>query len=1357
MTRFLIETEKVDARMVNDEHGLTFGEKGGLLDECGFLRNPRWVQGLKTLNDVANEQGAVIIAESGLGKSYIAREFANAKGAEDALFIDVQEYRGATEALVGALNGAGGKQYVCLDGLDEAPELAGAIARGFRTLPVSVKRLIFSRGIPELRQFTGRGGLPMYSLLPLTLGDVKSLAKISGVDGDSFLDEIATRNLGPICAKPLECVALLEMFKSGSGLRENGDDLRKHMIRRLCAENCENPHRYSSSATVSGEKCFSDSKKIALILKLSGLSVIRRMDEMGPVPGAVDFTQYGDLFDAERFNKILLRGLFLPIGNDRFRFAHITYFDYLAAQGLMESIGQPNWKEIVMSGDGRVYPQWENAVAWVAAKDDEIFDAVFARQPELLLNSDAAVSRKGPAELCRAILMRAAQMDYWSRQSSGIVLQFSKLVSPATMDVLRNALRSGENNCRDMAIDIIKRCGIRELTQDLVKLFCDDTEPCEIRKSAGYALQWMEIPAAELKMCKVVLEQARCSQGLKGLAFRMLWPYELTAKEMTPHLKTMRYSARDSYSMWITDDCPERLSVMSYADALDMVQWAATGFEDGDDVIHSLKDLKKKVFTYCFKKFDTIEMYDALAVIYEVFSARCESPIELTQDADDRKDYKCSEHEFNSCVDKRRGLAEAVVRRGHRDCARWVTCWSCELLGPQDMDFLEEKIKTEKDEVQLARWVQCLGYMQWHIRLPERTDYWDYLHKRFPATFKYTAKRTIAERMKVERQQNRRRLKMKARQLAQERSRKDSYARNLAKIKTSIAKGELGKYFYSFVNYCSGQQAESKTNEWGFHIRCSRVWDDLSSEEKNEIVVAAEDFLMHAKAPPRKHENEVYLAPFASFVLLQEVARQKLLRLPKTVWHEFRIETMQGGSVDKTESALGVLSEYCKMFRDDFMEALVEFLQYPRTEEWNFYLGHLNRIVGSDGELLRSVLRRLDANDLAEQKRFKLLDSFWGTSQSDVLTYLRMEDRYRRIDLLGSPSLSIFSLYAYPDRFGELLLRLGENVAGAKEWIVAVVGKEAYWHSSLSALLKMLSTEDLASFYLTIRKHFPLRNEPTHSGVFSPDALDNIYTFASHLLSCICDRKDSDLVTILERLVHALPEEQSLRDRLIRARKDALAVLCPIYDIQGIHLLLDEKNKAFVVNTPEALSKIVLAALEKYQVRLTGKRAPRVKLLWTQPKTPGAAMSHREEEDFSDDICDYLDLTLKTAIFNREVQLNRGRNGEKGARTDIWVDAISNDGNRKLTLCIEVKGSWNPSAKTAIPKQLVHKYLGEGGADAGILVLGWFDAPAPYESKNRWKTMALAREELNRQVAEERTQGNLVTAIVLDCSCGQKQ
>lgn len=1052
MERYLIETSKVDARMVHHEHAFSFGDKAGLLDEYGFLRNPQWVQGLKTLEDVANECGAVIIAESGMGKSYIAREFALEKGDDAVLFVDVQDYRGDFSALVAAIREAQDKQYLCLDGLDEAPELANAIGRGFRTLSSSVKRLIFSRGIPELRRFTDNNALPMYSLLPLTQADVMSWAKEAHVNGESFFGEVTAKGLGPVCAKPLECGALLEMFKAGNGLRGNCDELRKHMILHLCAENEKDPRRYSSVATISPDMCFSYAKKIALILKLSGLSVIKRMDEMGSVSGAVDFAQYGDLFDAPTFNRILPRGLFFPLGADRFRFAHITYFDYLAAYGLMECVAQKNWREILMNGEGFVYPQWENAVAWVATKDEEIYNAVFERHPELLLNSEEAIAKSGPDVLCRAVLMRAAQMDYWSRQSSGVVLQFSKLMSPDTVCVLRECLRTGKENCREMAIDIIKRCVVRELIPDLVELFCDEAVPQRVRKSVGYALLWMEPSAAEVRDCKVVLGQSKCSPSLKGIVFRLLWPGELTAKEITPHLKRKEDSVRDSYSMWISDECPKRFAKMSYENALEMARWAGRYVKDDDDAIHTLRELKSKVFTYCFKKFDDDKMYDVLAGVYESFCEKYKSPFCSKHDCDDNSDCICTDEELRGLEVKRRRLAEAVILRGHKDAVQWITGWVCNLLGPTDVDFLEVKIKSKIDGDVLLRWVRCADQLQWGIPLPERAEYWNFLHRRFPEVFKLTAHRAFIERKKAEKKHYLHQLKMKARLATQELDRKSSYSTSLRKIKESIAKGNLGKNFYNFVNYCDGQHIESEHNEWGFHIRGSRVWEDLSADEKNGVVLAAEDFLLNAKAPPRKNANEIYLAPFASFVLLQEVAPQKLRQLPSEVWREFRVELMQGGSVDESESALAMLQCYYRLSRNDFVDSLVMYLQCPRTEGVRFHLGQLKRMLTIDQQLCLTLLHRLDVDDLSDSQRFELLNEFWAVDESVTLEYLRKQELYRRIDLVRRPLLSIFALYAFPERFSELLTKLRECAILAREWIITVVGKEPYWNSSLGYL-----------------------------------------------------------------------------------------------------------------------------------------------------------------------------------------------------------------------------------------------------------------------------------------------------------------
>ena len=789
---------------------------------------------------------------------------------------------------------------------------------------------------------------------------------------------------------------------------------------------------------------------------------------------------------------------------------------------------------------------------------------------------------------------------------------------------------------------------------------------------------------------------------------------------------------------------------MSYEDALEMVRWAGRYVKEDDNAIHTLKELQSKVFTYCLKKFDEDKMYDKLAGVYERFCEKHKSPVCPRYGSEDDSDWTCTDEELKGLVVKRRRLAEAVIRRGHKNAVLWITGWVCDLLGPTDVDFLEEKIKAETDGDVLLRWVQCAGRLQWGIQLPERAEYWDLLHNRFPEVFKLTAHRALTERKKAAQKHRRHQLKMKARLATQERGRKTSYSASLRKIKESIAKGDLGKNFYNFVNYCYGQHLESKHNEWGFHVCSSRVWEDLSADEKNGVVFAAEDFLLNAKAPPRKNANEIYLAPFASFVLLQEVAPQKLQQLPREVWREFRFELMQGGSVDESESALAVLQCYYRVSGNDFVDSLVTYLQYPRTEGVRFYLGQFKKMLTIDQQVCLTLLQRLDADDLSDSQRFELLDEFWETDRSVTLEYLRKQELYRRIDLVKRPLLSVFALYAFPERFSELLTKLDECAILAREWIIAVVGKETYWNSSLGCLLKKLNSGDLVKLYLVMRRIFPLKDEPSHSGAYAPDALDNIYTFASQLISLIYERKGSELVSLLEMLVRELPEERYLRDHLIRARKDALSDRCPTYEAKDIRAMLDEKRQAFLVNTPEALLRVVLSALEKYNLLLSGKKSHRAKLLWNVHKRT-KTITHKDEEDLSDDMRDFLSVSLGGLILNREVQLNRGRHGEPGARTDLWVETVDGAGENKLTLCIEVKGSWNRTAKTAIENQLIHKYMGAGGADAGILVLGWFDAPTPNNVKNQWETMVQAKRDLESQVKIVRMQGNMVSSDVLDC------
>jgi len=144
---------------------------------------------------------------------------------------------------------------------------------------------------------------------------------------------------------------------------------------------------------------------------------------------------------------------------------------------------------------------------------------------------------------------------------------------------------------------------------------------------------------------------------------------------------------------------------------------------------------------------------------------------------------------------------------------------------------------------------------------------------------------------------------------------------------------------------------------------------------------------------------------------------------------------------------------------------------------------------------------------------------------------------------------------------------------------------------------------------------------------------------------------------------------------------------------------------------------------------------------------------HKSEEDFSDHIKRYLDSTFKNhgIVINREVQIRRKlyKDGEPGARTDIWIQAINKNGET-ITLCIEVKGNWNQSAQDALTDQLIGKYMNgpDRTATAGILLVGWFGD----NLGGNWESKEKAIQDLSSQVEAARLDDWLVEKCLIDCT-----
>ena len=205
---------------------------------------------------------------------------------------------------------------------------------------------------------------------------------------------------------------------------------------------------------------------------------------------------------------------------------------------------------------------------------------------------------------------------------------------------------------------------------------------------------------------------------------------------------------------------------------------------------------------------------------------------------------------------------------------------------------------------------------------------------------------------------------------------------------------------------------------------------------------------------------------------------------------------------------------------------------------------------------------------------------------------------------------------------------------------------------------------------------------PHHEGCYSPTRLDDIYDFIGEILNIIVDYPDIGAEAALQSIASHFPESKEFDDVIKRTRKKELRMLNPQYKVEEIKKIIDSSNQGVIINTPHDLMITVLDTLNAYQVFLTGKETPRVEDLWNCIDN---SIRHKDEECFSDHLASFLKERLidSRIIINREVQLNRGRFGDAGSRTDIWITALSPN-DQKITLCIEVKGSWNRSTPNAM-------------------------------------------------------------------------
>lgn len=255
------------------------------------------------------------------------------------------------------------------------------------------------------------------------------------------------------------------------------------------------------------------------------------------------------------------------------------------------------------------------------------------------------------------------------------------------------------------------------------------------------------------------------------------------------------------------------------------------------------------------------------------------------------------------------------------------------------------------------------------------------------------------------------------------------------------------------------------------------------------------------------------------------------------------------------------------------------------------------------------------------------------------------------------------------------------------------------------------------------------------------------------MIKLLEERATPNAIASLRQIAETFPDFPSVRYSLVAAEASALRVqwaATPWSQLAD----LSEATSARLIRSAGGLLDVIVSALKEVQKRLTGA-VPESHLLWnTGPKkTP------KSEEEATGYLHNRLNdlLVTQRVIVNSEVEVRRTHRTGRPRQVDLQVDAVV-DGVR-LTVPIEVKGSWHKDVETALDDQLVDDYMADIGPHGIYLVL-WPDLASWSDGGSRRQRAARVDPEvvMGRLEDNARTLGELgldVRVVGLDLAYTQ--
>ena len=555
---------------------------GGYLPDPDEERGKAYNPDLVTFEAISHLPCLALLGEPGIGKTQALEVERNEivgkirEQGDQVLFLDLRSY-GSEDRLVRSLfdspefkawQAGTHRLHIFLDSFDECllrvETLAALLVDEFKHyrdavhclyLRIACRTAIWQSVLEEgLEEIWGENSVGVYELAPLRRIDVIEAAKAKRCPSDDFLKEVNQKNIVPLVIKPITLEFLLNTYHRHGGQFPPNQKLHELYLegcKLLCEEINESRRDSNQRGNLDVDQRLIVAARIAAITILTNRFAVWTGVDQGNVPIEDVILQKlchgyetvnGREFEITRvvIKKVLDTGLFSSRGLHRMGWAHQTYAEFLAAWYLKQrNLNLLQLLSLILHPDGRVIPQLQETIAWLASMRSDVFQKVMETDPDMLLQSDLASTSEADKVALVEILLNLHNQERLPYNYHSTWL-YKKLDHSTLAKQLKGFIcdRHKSINSRNTAIDIAEACNVTELSVSLSDIALDTQESNQVRLNAAIAVCKIEDEVAKAKLKPLAMLKSRneFEDELKGCGLRAVWPKHVTLEEIFNNL-----------------------------------------------------------------------------------------------------------------------------------------------------------------------------------------------------------------------------------------------------------------------------------------------------------------------------------------------------------------------------------------------------------------------------------------------------------------------------------------------------------------------------------------------------------------------------------------------------------------------------------------------------------------------------------------------------------------------------------------------------------------------------------------------------------------------------------------------------